>query len=80
MEFFERMLEEHKELETRMNKLHTALLTEGFIEKVGNMQYKLMWQQLAGMQLYYKALSDRITNLGFEMQNIKLKPNEEKKN
>ena len=41
-DFQKRMLNEHSELSERMHKLEAALAKDGFREKVGDYQYKLM--------------------------------------
>lgn len=54
---------EAAELDERMGKLVKALLSDGFLGKVGKMQFILMSKQLAGMQSYHDALKDRIVDL-----------------
>lgn len=51
------------ELEERIDKLIEALLSDGFLGKVGKIQLILMSKQLAGMQSYLDALRDRMVNL-----------------
>lgn len=55
--------DEAEELEERIDKLMTALFSDGFLGKVGKMQFVLMSKQLAGMQSYYSALQNRIVDL-----------------
>lgn len=55
--------DEAEELEERIDKLTTALFSDGFLGKVGKMQFVLMSKQLAGMQSYYSALQNRIVDL-----------------
>ena len=63
-EFQKRMLDEHKELEARLIKLNEALGKDGFREKVGDYQFKLMKEQAQGMEMYYQALSKRLADMG----------------
>lgn len=51
------------ELREHINKLWTALFSDGFFENVGKEQYFLMSKQVAGMESYYDALQCRIINL-----------------
>ena len=69
-EFQKRMLNEHKELSERLTKLNSALSKDGFREKVGDYQYKLMKEQLQGMEMYYKALSARMTDMNIDASQI----------
>lgn len=55
--------DEAEELEERIDKLMTALFSDGSLGKVGKMQFVLMSKQLAGMQSYYSALQNRIVDL-----------------
>lgn len=41
-DYQKRMLDEHDELVERLSKLNAALKKEGFLQKVGEYQYKLM--------------------------------------
>lgn len=66
-EFQKRMLNEHKELSERLTKLKTALAKDGFREKVGDYQYKLMKEQTQGMEMYYKALTSRMHDMGINV-------------
>ena len=63
-EFKKRMLDEHAELKERLIKLNDALSKEGFHEKVGDYQYKLMLLQSQGMDKYLEALEYRIKDMG----------------
>ena len=63
-EFQKRMLDEHNELEKRLINLQTALVKDGFREKVGDYQFKLMKEQAQGMKMYYQALSKRLADMG----------------
>ena len=67
-EFQKRMLNEQSELGDRLIKLKKALAKEGFREKVGDYQYKLMKEQAQGMQMYYKALTSRLCDMGLLMR------------
>ena len=59
-----RMLDEHSDLKDRLAKLNAALAKDGFREKVGDYQFKLMKEQSLGMQKYYLALTARLTDMG----------------
>lgn len=59
-DFKKRMCEEHAELKERLTKLNAALGKDGFREKVGDYQYKLMKEQALGMEKYLKALEARM--------------------
>lgn len=65
MEYFkERMCQEHSELNERLGKLSVALWTDGFREKVGDYQFKLMKEQALGMEKYFVALTARMKDMG----------------
>ena len=53
-------LTEHSELSERIGKLNVALCNDGFREKVGDYQFKLMKEQALGMEKYYLALTARL--------------------
>ena len=63
-DFQKRMLDEHSELKDRCTKLNAALAKDGFREKVGDYQFKLMKDQSLGMEKYYIALNARLTDMG----------------
>ena len=63
-DFQKRMLDEHSELKDRLAKLNAALDKDGFREKVGDYQFKLMKEQSLGMKKYYIALTSRLTDMG----------------
>lgn len=63
-DFQKRMLDEHSELKDRWTKLNAALAKDGFREKVGDYQYKMMVKQASGMQEYYNALRNRMVDAG----------------
>lgn len=63
-DFKKRMCDEHEELKDRLTKLNTALGKDGFREKVGDYQYKLMVEQAQGMEKYLKALEARMKDMG----------------
>lgn len=63
-DFKKRMLNEHSELGEHLHKLETALAKDGFREKVGDYQYKLMKEQAQGMEMYFKALTMRLADMG----------------
>lgn len=58
------MCDEHAELKERLIKLNAALGKDGFREKVGDYQYKLMVEQAQGMEKYLKALEARMKDMG----------------
>ena len=59
-DFQKRMLDKHSELKDRWTKLNAALAKDGFREKVGDYQYKLMKEQAQGMEMYLKSLTTRM--------------------
>ncbi len=63
-DFQKRMLNEHSELKERLTKLNAALCKDGFREKVGDYQYKLMKKQAHGMEEYLSALEGRLVDMG----------------
>lgn len=63
-DFKERMCQEHSELSERIGKLNVALCNDGFREKVGDYQFKLMKEQALGMEKYYLALTARLVDMG----------------
>ena len=63
-DFKERMCKEHNELRERLGKLNFALCIDGFREKVGDYQFKLMKEQALGMDKYYLALTARLIDMG----------------
>lgn len=63
-DFQKRMLNEHSKLKNRLTKLNAALAKDGFREKVGDYQFKLMKEQSLGMKKYYLALTARLTDMG----------------
>lgn len=63
-DYQKRMLEEQRELKDRLTKLNAALGKDGFREKVGDYQFKLMNEQSLGMKKYYLALTARLTDMG----------------
>jgi len=69
-EFQRRMLDERSELNERLHKLETALAKDGFREKVGDYQYKLMKEQAQGMEMYYKALTLRMADMGIDANTV----------
>ena len=50
-DYQKRMLDEHSELKDRLTKLNAALAKDGFREKVGDYQFKLMREQAQGMEI-----------------------------
>lgn len=69
-DYQKRMCEEHDELVERLNKLNTALKKEGFIQKVGEFQYKEMIKQSIGMTAYLEALESRMADLKIEFERL----------
>ena len=67
MEDFQKtMCEEHDELVERLSKLNAALKKDGFLQKVGIVQFTLMTKQKLGMTSYLEALEDRMRDMGIE--------------
>ena len=58
------LLIEFNELKNRLDSLNTNLSTDGYCEKVGDYQFKLMKKQSLGMEMYYNALSERLKDIG----------------
>ena len=58
------LLIEFNELKKRLDSLNTNLSTDGYCEKVGDYQFKLMKKQSLGMETYYNALSERLKDIG----------------
>ena len=65
-DFKKRMCDEHAELKERLTKLNAALGKDGFREKVGDYQYKLMVEQAQGMEKYLKALEARMRDMDID--------------
>lgn len=63
-DYQKRMLDEHSDLKDRLAKLNAALAKDGFREKVGDYQFKLMKEQAFGMQKYFIALTARLNDMG----------------
>ena len=68
-DFKTRMVNEYRELGERLEKLSTALNTQGFKEKVGEYQYNLMCRQVKAMTEYWVVLEERLKDLGVEYDN-----------
>lgn len=62
-DFKDRLHIELDELEDRLTKLNVALGKDGFREKVGDYQFKLMKEQSLAMAAYKKALGERYDDL-----------------
>lgn len=62
-DFKDRLHIELDELEDRLTKLNVALGKDGFREKVGDYQFKLMKEQSLAMAAYKKALVERYDDL-----------------
>ena len=67
-DFQKRMLDEHNELVERLSKLNVALKKEGFLQKVGEYQYKLMMKQSVGMTIYLEALEYRMADMNLDFK------------
>ena len=67
-DFQKRMCEEHDELVERLSKLNAALKKEGFLQKVGEYQYKLMVKQFVGMANYLEALECRMEDMNIDFK------------
>lgn len=63
-EYQKELLIEFNELKKRLDSLNTNLNTDGYCEKVGDYQFKLMKKQSLGMEMYYNALSERLKDIG----------------
>ena len=63
-----RMCEEHDEVVDRLSKLNAALKKEGFLQKVGDYQYKLMVKQSVGMTAYLEALEYRMEDMNLDFK------------
>lgn len=63
-DYQKRMLDEHSDLKDRLAKLNAALAKDGFREKVGDYQFKLMKEQALSMQKYFIALTARLNDMG----------------
>lgn len=59
----ERVALEFKELEDKYLKLHRALGVDGFREKVGDYQYKLLREQELAMEQYHRTLAWRLADM-----------------
>lgn len=58
------LLIEFNELKNRLDSINSNLNTDGYCEKVGDYQFKLMKKQSLGMEMYYNALSERLKDIG----------------
>ena len=67
-DYQKRMLDEHNELVERLSKLNVALKKEGFLQKVGEYQYKLMMKQSVGMTIYLEALEYRMADMNLDFK------------
>ena len=65
-DFQKRMLDEHIQLVECLSKLNAALEKDGFLQKVGIVQFTLMTKQKLGMTSYLEALEDRMRDMGIE--------------
>ena len=67
-DFIDRVRIERDELDDRLTKLNEVLNKDGFRDKVGDHQYKLMSLQSYIMELYLIALECRMKSAGIEIQ------------
>lgn len=67
-DYQKRMLDEHDALVERLSKLNVALKKEGFLQKVGEYQYKLMVKQSVGMTAYLEALEYRMADMNLDFK------------
>lgn len=67
-DFQKRMLDEHHELIERLSKLNVVLKKEGFLQKVGEHQYKLMVKQSVGMTTYLEALEYHMADMNLDFK------------
>ena len=67
-DFIDRVRIECDELDDRLTKLNEVLNKDGFREKVGDYQYKLMSLQSYCMELYLIALEYRMKSVDIEIQ------------
>lgn len=58
----------HIQLVERLSKLNAALKKEGFLQKVGEYQYKLMVKQAVGMTTYLEALEYRMADMNLDFK------------
>lgn len=63
-EYQKELLIEFNELKKRLDSINSNLNTDGYCEKVGDYQFKLMKKQSLGMEMYYNALSERLKDIG----------------
>lgn len=61
--FFDRLINEEKELGEKIEGLNKGLNSDGFAEKVGEYQFKLLSLQRKSMITYRKILNMRIKDL-----------------
>lgn len=67
-EFVKRMIDEHKVLIDRINKLETFIYSEQS-NKVNKVEFANMCVQLKGMRMYEEALRARLANHGVVFEN-----------
>lgn len=60
--FLDRLIIERDELQQRLSSLTSALMQDGFREKVGNEQFFWMQEQRNAMGIYVDVLNKRITH------------------
>lgn len=66
-EFVKRMIAEHAELSTRINKLAEFIYDKKQSDKVSRVEFANMLVQLKAMRCYQDALSARLYNNGIEI-------------
>lgn len=57
------LLIEFNELKKRLDSINSNINTDGYCEKVGYYQFKLMKKQSLGMEMYHNALSERLKDM-----------------
>ena len=66
-EYVKRLLDEEKDLRTKCEKLEAFISDEDKVKDISLENKKLMWEQFAFMQAYYKVLVCRIKNENVEL-------------
>lgn len=59
-DYVQRMIDEHKQLKERVQKLDKTLMQGDALEKFGVVNVKLMAKQLIGMEIYEDTLATRL--------------------
>ena len=66
-EYVKRLLDEEKDLRTKCEKLEAFISDEDKVKDISLENKRLMWEQFAYMQAYYKVLVCRIKNENVEL-------------